>query len=218
MCELTSSSEVTLTEATPIAALIFGTEDEDGVDPGSVAPLKQDDHMTIARTGLRFVAGRLEFSLTPLPPNLILTLKMFDAAKRGNLDELKVLLEDGKSAEVKLHYISPSPPPEEGEDRDKRLSIVSVVSTQGLDINTEYHAPTYNDEHFFAPGFARRRSSALRGPVSVAGSSISPGPGDVGGRSYGEPRLLLHSAIQQNHEEMVKFLLDQGADVSTLYL
>jgi len=179
------------------------------------------DHVIEARTGLRFVAGRLEFSFTAMPPELVLLLRMFDAAKLGNMEELKLLVEAGKSTKVTLPYFNPAQYVEEGMYQvggARRLSVVSVVTTQGVDINTEYHAPSYDDEGVFTlQAFTRRKSSAWRRGGDGGGASLPMSPSspvDVNGWSPSEARLLLHVAIQRNHVEMVKFLLDQGADVS----
>lgn len=171
-----------------------------------------DKFVTVAHFGVRFVVGRLEFGLTAIPTELLCTLKMFDAAKRGNLEELKSILESSKSADVTIPYVSVSL--QDDSHNAKRFSLISVLTNQGVDINVEYHAPSYSDDHFFLPGFSRRKSSAMRGvSLSSPFSPLSPASCPTGEQESGEQRLLLHIAIKQNYLAMVTFLLSEKADV-----
>ncbi len=213
-----SSTVTILNDGVPIESLIFGTEEAASVDQESVVVSEDQTQarpqMAVATTGLRFVIGQLEFSFTALPPDLVLVLKMFDAAKTGNLEELRAAVEAGKNAEVTLPYVSPSLPVDDKVfwGGMRRVSVVSVVTTQGVDINTDYQAPSYDDAHLLVPGFTRRRSLACRTRMAMATSP--DGPMDATRPSSGEARLLLHVAILMNHLEMTKYLLNQGADVS----
>ena len=169
-----------------------------------------DKFVTLANTGMQFIAGRLEFSLRALPAEVLLTLKMFDAAKRGNLKELVSILESSKNAGA-------ADPGHYAPLQDfNRLSSTSELTNHGVDINVEYQAPSYSDEQFFSTGFNRRRSSLVRGVGFSSPFFPGGGPGcDQGSRGHS---LLLHIAIEQNNLKMASFLVSEKADVRDIYI
>ena len=152
--------------------------------------------------GVRFVMGQLEWSITALPLEKMLTLKMFAAARKGDLDELRSILDSSKCTDVSFPCVFVTP-----TDSAAVFSSVSMVTEQGLDVNAEYQPPSYTEDHFFNQISIRRRSSAL---VSHPLSPSSPS-------SFSTPqppaRLLLHIAIENGDLEMAKYLLEKGADV-----
>ena len=167
--------------------------------------------------GMRFVAGRLEFSLTALPIELLYTLRMFAATKKGDLSELKSIVESSKNQEFVVPYVTISQQQQESSNAN-RFSTISVASSQGVDVNVQYQPPSYMDDVFFGQNFNRRRSSAHMVRTVTILSPMSPpaaGAGAAGGcgLSVEEHKLLLHIAIEKNHVEIVTYLLSQNADV-----
>ncbi len=143
---------------------------------------------------MKFVAGKLEFALTALPIELLYTLRLFAAAREGNLSELAEIIETSKSAAC--------------------LSNISVQSNLGVDVNVHYTPPSYFDDAFFGPNSNRRKSS-IHVMRHLAGMSpLSP---TFSGFTYCDShRLLLHIAIDQENLEMVSYLLSENADVRML--
>ncbi len=168
--------------------------------------------------GIKFVAGQLEFSLTAPPTELLYTLRIFDAAKRGDLNELKYIIESSKSAELVTPYVIVSQPENSNVNR---LSTISVSSNQGVDVNVEYQKPAYSDDAFLGANFSRRRSSVrnmtLLSPLTSPGLSSTTVGGGVCVNTLQEHKLLLHIAIEKNLLDMVTYLLTQNADVSVHY-
>ena len=212
-CSDRMSSQITMKvreDTPPSTSCRLTSQGSDGMS----TPLLSGRFVTIASAGVRFVAGKLGFSLTALPPEQLSTLRMFDAVKQGNLEELRSILESGKCAERVIPYVSVSCVDENvnldsrGSDspKAKRLSLVSVATHQGVDVNVEYQAPVYDDEHFFGAGSNQR--SSVRG-VSLA----SPVSGPSCHQGSREHRLLLHVAIEKNNLEMIGYLLSERADV-----
>ena len=164
---------------------------------------------TPVHSGVRFIAGRLEFSLTALPLELLYTLRMFAAAKRGELNELKSIIESSKSSDLAIPYVMISP---SEKSPSNRYSTISVVTNQGIDVNVEYQAPSYSDDAFFGQNFNPRRSSTYLMRGLGMSSPLSP---VCYGSHHGDSRLLFHIAIEQNNLEMVIYLLSEKADVIT---
>lgn len=213
------SDTATPTPATPPAPTPGNLNRERRDSPGLVS----------AHHGLKFVAGKLEFSFTALPTELLYTLRMFAAAKRGDLDELKNIVELSKASDLTVPYVSVSQTDNTAtSSAGNRYSTISVASNQGADVNAEYQRPSYSDDAFLSgPSFSRRRSSVhavrnvtLLSPLSLAvgggGGAGSAGSGSVPGGvvSAEEHKLLLHIAIEKNHLDMVVYLISQNADVS----
>lgn len=202
--------------------------------PPPPPPTANEPHATHIHCGVKFVAGKLEFSFTALPPDTLYTLRMFAAARSGDLEQLTSIVESSRSLDFAVPYVTIS---QTDNTTDNRFSTISVASSQGLDVNVEYQPPTYSDDIFggAGSGFARRRSSVyavrnvtLFSPLSPSPNQRlgSPGPGGGGGGGGGggmapagicsleDYKLLLHVAIGRSHLEMVSYLLSQGADVS----
>ena len=164
-------------------------------------------HLT---SGVHFVAGHLEFSFTPLPLDLTFTLRMFVAANRGNLVELKSVLESSVNSEVTLPHVFVTPT---DDSQHHQYTTLPVPTEQGVDVNVEYLKPSYGDDSMFSQFSNRRRSSAQMLGSLVPSSPLSPQM--VSPSTSQQPhKLVLHIAIEKRDLEMVKFLLDIGADVS----
>ena len=170
-----------------------------------------------AYCGIRFVAGRLEFGLTALPTELLYTLRMFEATKKGDLDELRDIIESSKNSDLLVPYVTVSQP---GDPSSSRFSMISVTSNQGVDVNTQYQPPAFSDDVFFGQNFNRRRSSLHMGARTV--TLLSPGSPIGAGQSVAvwcgyspeDHRLLLHIAIEKGFLDIVTYLLSQNANVS----
>lgn len=148
--------------------------------------------------GVQFQTGCLVWSLTALPPDQVLTIKMFRAAQAGRLEELCNILDSSESAVCPVPFIFVTPPPSVSPQRrvsQYNFSTLSIVTDEGIDINTEYRPPTSDDSY-------QHHSTALSPSSTVA---PSPNP---------SPYLLLHIAVVNRDLDMVLYLLDKGADVS----
>lgn len=173
----------------------------------------------VAQQGIRFVAGRLEFSLTALPLELLYTLRMFAATNRGDLSELKEIVESSVNSDLVVPYVIVSQPEISSTNR---FSTISVTSNQGVDVNAQYQPPAFSDDVFFSQNFNRRRSSlhmaARTATLLSPASPVSMGVGQSGvgvcGYSPDEHKLLLHIAIEKGYLDIVMYLLSQNADVS----
>lgn len=161
------------------------------------------------------MAGKLEFSLAAVPMELLYTLRVFAATRRGDLNELKNLVESSKSSDLVVPYVAVD------STNMYRYSTISVTSNQGVDVNVKYLPPAYADDAFFGQSFNRRRSSmhmvrnvTLLSPHSPLGAEAGGGAGGCG-ISPEDHRLLLHIAIESHNLEIVSYLLSQGANVST---
>ena len=163
--------------------------------------------------GVKFLTGRVEWALTALPRERVLTLKMFAAAQQGSLAELRAVLDSGSRDNVSIPYIFVSSDETSLQCPQQqtrfRYCSISVPNEQGLDINVEYQAPSYTDDSYYNQVFGQRRASThVPHPLSPL-SPLSPTPSNPH-----PPRLLLHIAVCNGDVEMVRFLLERGADVS----
>ena len=184
--------------------------------------------------GVMFATGRVVWSIKALPHWNVLALRMFDAARSGSLAELKDILASSKGHQVGLttpHVVvtTPSTTPRNSNtsynftrmhsgsarlsrnysyrDDAQRLSVVSMTTESGLDVNMEYHRPSFSEDNYFNAIFGRKRS-LLAATATTCGSPLRPDP------AQHEPRLLLHVAVEKGHLDIVQFLIQQGADVS----
>ena len=182
---------------------IESNQSEGGTVQSQSGEAKQDNALHLTH-GIRFVTGQLEWSITALPLETLLTLKMFAAARKGNMEELRSILDSNKCSEVSVPYVFVTLT--DSAMLRSRYSV-SMVTEQGLDVNVEYQPPSYAEDYFFNQLSIRRRSSA---PLSHPLSPLSPS-------SPSSPRtpasLLLHIAIDNGDLEMTKYLLEKGADV-----
>ena len=80
------------------------------------------------------------------------------------------------------------------------------VPMVAVDVNAEYSPPSYQkDEYLNILISARKGAKSFPPPPH----SVTPATASVQ-----RPHLLLHVAIENNHPEMVDYLLIRGADVS----
>ena len=164
-----------------------------------------NEHATAVLYGIKFVAGQLEFSFTAVSPELLCTLRMFTAVQKGELNELKSIIDANKSAD----FVSPYGVLD--NINTNQFSNISMMTNHGVDVNVEYQPPSYYDETLLGLGFNHRRSS-----VQVIRNLNVPSPvSPVLGVNFPQDgyRLLLHIAIEQNNLEMITFLLSENADV-----
>ena len=166
-------------------------------------------HVRRLTEGVRFVTSRIEWSVTALPPELLLTHRLFAAARCGSLDDLRAILDRVHSVVTPFVVVSPA---DGGAAPHPRYSTISVVGESGFDVNTEFQPPSYAEDSYFNQLLARRRSTGLHA------SSLSPlsplSPTSLSSQLLTPSRLLLHIAIEQSHLPMVKYLLEKGANVS----
>lgn len=166
---------------------------------GVGASSKFDTSLT---NGVSFVAGHLEFCVAALPLEQLLTIRAFSAARSCNLPELKAAIE----------YAGPFHCSDGAESTQN--SVVSEATQECVDINSEYSSPFYGDESHFERLHRLPRSSMQLLQPSVPYSPISPINMHVSTSQLQCHKLLLHIAIGNKDSEMVKFLLEKGADVS----
>ena len=80
------------------------------------------------------------------------------------------------------------------------------VPMVAVDVNAEYSPPSYQKDEYLNLLFSSRKGAKASSPppnlVTPATTSVE------------RPRLLLHVAIENDHPEMVEYLLIRGADVS----
>jgi len=186
---------------------VMQNQSEKGMIQNQSGEAKQEGTLRLTH-GLRFVAGQLEWSITALPLETLLTLRMFAAARKGNLEELRSILDSNMCSEVSVPYVFVT---QADSAMSRSRYSVSMVTEQGLDVNVEYQPPTYSEDYFFNQLSMRRRSSApLSHPLSPLSPSSSSSP------HHPPARLLLHIAIYNGDLEMSKYLLEKGADVCHL--
>ena len=147
--------------------------------------------------GIQFQTGRLVWSLTALPQDQVLTIKMFCAARDGQLKDLQEIIDSAQCADRPTpHVIVTSPTSDQWQTFQYRFSTISIVTEDGIDVNAEYRPPTSDESCLY-----QHPSSAL-----------SPSP--AASISHPSPYLLLHIAVVSGDLEMVLYLLEKGADVS----
>ena len=96
----------------------------------------------------------------------------------------------------------------------KLKAIIESEVTQGdVDINAEYFNPICPDESDFDRLHRFQKSSTLPIQLSVPPSPISTN--DVSTAQSQPQKLLLHVAVVNNDTNMVNYLLEKGADVSS---
>ena len=97
--------------------LDFGSQNQSGSVPesdqsDSRVQCKTDQSSPFCTTlthGVRFVTGNVEWSVTALPVERVLTLKMFASARSGNLDGLRNILETSTCSNLTVPYVIVSP-------------------------------------------------------------------------------------------------------------
>ena len=148
------------------------------------------------RNGVSFVAGHFEFSLAALPANLLATIKMFSAARSGDLHKLIAIIES---------------------DSQHNSSVDCTQSEemqQTVNVNSEYCTPTYGDESLFERTYRARIPSMQMLQRFVPPSPMSPP--SIAVADLQPHKLLLHIAIGNRDTAMVIYLLEKGADVSVV--
>ena len=152
--------------------------------------------------GVQFQTGRLVWSVTALPEDQVLTIKMFKAARCGNLENLRIILDRSQCAVRPVSFVFSTPltgGKGQRQSSQYKFSTVSIVTEEGIDVNTEYTPLVPDSNHL------------IKNP-------LSPSPFCVSGYSpiNQPPCLLLHIAVQNKDLKMVLYLLEKGADVSPL--
>lgn len=96
----------------------------------------------------------------------------------------------------------------------KLKAIIESEVTQGdVDINAEYFNPISPDESDFDR--LHRFQKSLSQPIQLSVPSSSISANDVSIAQSQPQKLLLHIAVVNNDTNMVKYLLEKGADVSS---
>lgn len=153
--------------------------------------------------GVRFVTGKLVWDLTALPPEVAFTAKLFHLAEQRDLPNLKKLLDPC--------YLNTFKIPKLTVTHDEDTFSIPTLDTCPLnkpldstyDIDTEYDPPSYEEDEKFNTLFSSRRSMTFQ--------SVLQTPGSI---NKERPHLLLHLAINNGDVDMLKYLLDKGANVN----
>lgn len=206
-----------LLPATPCNRILEQPESTFEEDDSSVSAFLpnegSDSKLNVALDhGVRFVAGRLEFTITALPLSQLLTIRAFAAAMKGDLAQLKSVVEFSTAAGVTSSHIVVTPT---HDTKHNRYSTVTVTAEEGFDPNVEYQPPVYDDEGAFSNGMGQRQLSVSIQRIAATISPISPILTEQG-LGVVTHRLLLHIAIERKDLDMVKYLLGIGADVRCL--
>ena len=77
------------------------------------------------------------------------------------------------------------------------------LSSVALDVNAEYNQPSFQKDEYLNTLFSSRKRPGSASLLVTPASKLIQ-----------RPHLLLHVAIENNHPEMVEYLLTKGADVS----
>ncbi len=182
--------------------------DDEDISISPLATLSLAQSVQISH-GVTFTAGQLEFTITALPLNQLLSIRAFTAAQKGDLPLLKLICDNCVPNGVMSPHIVVTP----AIDTDHHCySTVTVMTEEGLNVNIEYQQPVYDDESIFSYSSGRRRTSELVQRLAVPVSPMSPKPQIKQERQ--PHRLLLHIAIENRDVAMVRFLLEKDADVS----
>ena len=91
--------------------------------------------------GVQFQTGRLVWSLTALPVDQVLTIKMFSAAREGRLDDLRRILDYSQCSDGPIPLVFVTPPPAGSEHRisQYKFSTLSIVTEKGTVFNTNVY-------------------------------------------------------------------------------
>lgn len=119
--------------------------------------------------GVQFQTGCLVWSLTALPQDQVLTIKMFRAAQNGRLDDLHNILDSSETTVCPTPFIFVTPPSSVSPQRrisQYNFSTLSIVTDEGININTEYRPPNSDDSY-------QHHFTALS-PSSTAAPSPTP--------------------------------------------
>ncbi len=163
-----------------------------GLDQSSPAHSQHDPntsyHLDIPITsGVSFVAGCVEFTLTALPLEDLLSVRMFSATSSGNLPKLKSVINSVDPFQA-AGTVSQG-----GQYSGQSEAIQPLGDT---DINSEYCSPSHGDESSFD---RYQKCSSVTPPSCISTSH----------------KLLLHIAIGNRDIEITTFLLEKGANVSS---
>ena len=168
--------------------------------PGGVFPLALTH-------GVRFVTGRIIWQLSALPPDLGAVAKAFYLAKNRKLAELMALVDSFDPPMMKLPLLAVTQEDEDGEGGDGRklfFTPAALGRREGFDINAAYVPPSHKEEEHLFASFSPRRSVVR--PSSLIPFSPRPSMDHT-------PQLLLHVAIDNGDLNMIKYLLEKGANV-----
>ena len=84
--------------------------------------------------GVQFQTGRLVWSLTALPGDQVLTIKMFSAAREGHLQDLCHIIDNAQCSDGPIPLVFVTPPPAASEHRisQYKFSTLSIVTEKGI--------------------------------------------------------------------------------------
>lgn len=161
--------------------------------------------------GVRFSAGKMVCQLSALPPELERVAKAFHLARNRRLAELMEYVDSFDPPVMNIPALAVTEEEEEEEEGEGGRMLFfhpsALSDKKGFDVNAVYVPPSYKEEDSsFVFSGARR-------PVRQSILPTTPRP-----LLNQTSQLLLHIAIDNNDINMVKYLLDKGADVSNLQI
>ena len=157
--------------------------------------------------GQTFVTGVVEWAITALPEDTVLLLKMFAAVQRNSVNDLKTIVEASRTRQLMVTHVAITSDSREGE-KGYRHSILMAPSDQGVDVNAELCLPSSLGEEPKEVELSQSLSSEAFKGFTAQVTARKP--------HVSHSKLLLHVAIDMDNLEMVRYLLEQGADVSPL--
>ena len=174
-------------------------------------------------TGRTFVTGLMEWSITALPPDTVLLMKMFAAVRNGSLERLKSIVDGNHGRQTLVPHVAIASDTREvgggrGEEEGEYSHSILMAPSElgGVDLNAELCLPSLStllgEEPKGVELTQTLSSEAFKS--AVAGSSAQSLPASRKVPLQSHSKLLLHVAIDNDNLEMVQYLLEQGADVS----
>ena len=184
---------------------------------GTTFPSREKSDVLL--TGRTFVTGLVEWTITALPPDTVLLLKMFAAVHRDSLEQLKSIVEGNRTRQTLVPHVAITSDSREVEGRGEegyRHSMILAPMEQGVDVNGELCLPSLSsllgEEPKGAELTQTLSSEAFKSEVAASGAQSIQASRKLPAQSHS--KFLLHAAIDNGNLEMVQYLLEQGADVS----
>lgn len=114
-----------------LSSVAGGEDGNEQVEQGSSNTLKS--RRVRLSHGVQFQTGRLVWSLTALPQDQVLTIKMFSAAREGRLEDLKRILDYSQCLEGPIPVVLVTPPAvSEHRISQYKFSTLSIVTEKGI--------------------------------------------------------------------------------------